>query len=244
MPATISHEDVQATIQRLKEEDPGLGRLLRNAHGYAVFPSVGKAAAVVGGAFGRGEVFERGKRIGYANLSQLTIGVQLGGETFSEIIVFESKQTLDRLKQGKFAFAANASAVLVRAGAAASAGFEKGARAFVYSEGGLLLEAAIGGQKFKFKPDDENEAEQDDADERHAESQSEGDSGGEGIAGRALSSLRNAASSATDLAKRHPIATTLVGIGVAAGVSVIAFRALRNGSDGTNPSDGQNNAEE
>src|SRR5947209_17906292 len=114
--AVITHEDVQGTLQRLKEEDPGLGRLLKSAYGYAVFPYVGRAAAVVGGAFGGGEVFERGKRIGHATLSQLTIGVQLGGETFAEIIVFENQQTLDRLKQGKFAFAANASAALVRAG--------------------------------------------------------------------------------------------------------------------------------
>jgi len=223
--ATITHEDVQGTLQRLKEEDPGLRRLLKSAYGYAIFPSVGKAAAVVGGAFGRGEVFERGKRIGHATLSQLTIGVQLGGETFAEIIVFENQQTLDRLKQGKFAFAANASAALVRAGAAASAGFEKGARAFVYSDGGMMLEAAIGGQKFKFKPA---------SDDEHDEDQSRGESAQEpedqGIAQRAMTGIRDAASSATDLIKRHPVAAGVVGAGVLAGVTVLAVRAMRNTS--------------
>ena len=231
MAATITHEDVQGTLQRLREEDPGLGRLLKSAHGYAVFPSVGKAAAVIGGAFGRGEVFERGKRIGHATLSQLTIGVQLGGETFAEIIVFENQQTLERLKQGKFAFAANASAALVRAGAAASAGFEKGARAFVYSDGGLMLEAAIGGQKFRFKP-----ASQDQGNEDQTQDESAQESEGQGIAGRALGGIREAASSATDLIKRHPVAAGVVGAGVLAGVTVLAVRALRNTSANTDDS--------
>ena len=144
--------EVQAVLKRLQAEDPGLKELLEKAHAYAVFPSVGKAAAVIGGAFGKGEVFERGGLIGYAGLAQLTLGVQVGGDTFSEIIAFENKQALGRFKEGRWAFAANASAVLVKAGAAASANYEKGAAVFVYSEGGMLLEAAIGTQKFFFRP--------------------------------------------------------------------------------------------
>jgi lipid-binding SYLF domain-containing protein len=144
--------EVQAVLKRLAAEDPGLKELLEKAHAYAVFPSVGKAAAVIGGAFGKGEVFERGSLVGYAGLAQLTLGVQVGGDTFSEIIAFENKQALGRFKQGRWAFAANASAVLVKAGAAASASYEKGAAVFVYSEGGMLLEAAIGTQKFFFRP--------------------------------------------------------------------------------------------
>ena len=146
------NEDVKATVKRMVAADPGLQGLLENAHGYAVFPSVGKASAVIGGAFGKGEVFENGKLVGYAGLVQVTIGVQIGGETFSEIIAFESKQALERFKRGRTAFAANASAVLVKAGAAKSAGFEAGAAVFVSPEGGMMLEAAIGAQKFIFKP--------------------------------------------------------------------------------------------
>jgi lipid-binding SYLF domain-containing protein len=144
--------EVQAVLKRLQAEDAGLKELLEKAHAYAVFPSVGKAAAVIGGAFGKGEVFERGSLIGYAGLAQLTLGVQVGGDTFSEIIAFENKQALGRFKQGRWAFAANASAVLVKAGAAASANYEKGAAVFVYSEGGMMLEAAVGTQKFFFRP--------------------------------------------------------------------------------------------
>jgi lipid-binding SYLF domain-containing protein len=146
------NSEVQALLKRLQAEDPGLKELLEKAHAYAVFPSVGKAAAVIGGAFGKGEVFQDGSLIGYAGLAQLTLGVQVGGDTFSEIIAFENKQALGRFKQGRWAFAANASAVLVKAGAAASANYEKGAAVFVYSEGGMMLEAAIGTQKFFFRP--------------------------------------------------------------------------------------------
>jgi lipid-binding SYLF domain-containing protein len=147
-----THAEVEATLKRVEAIDPGVRALLDRAHGYAVFPSVGKATAVIGGAYGRGEVFERGKLVGYAALAQLTLGVQLGGQTFSEIIAFETPQVMERFKAGKTAFAANASAVLVKAGAAAARGFEKGAAAFVYSEGGMMLEAAIGAQKFIFRP--------------------------------------------------------------------------------------------
>jgi hypothetical protein len=107
---------------------------------------------VLGGAYGKGEVFERGKLIGYAAVAQLTIGVQLGGDTFVEVVAFQNKQALDRFKQGKTAFAANASAVLIKAGASGSAGYAKGVAVFVHSEGGMMLEAAIGGQHFFFRP--------------------------------------------------------------------------------------------
>lgn len=144
--------EVRAAVGRLDERSPGLRETLSKAYGYAVFPSVGKAAAVLGGAFGKGEVFERGSLIGYAAVAQLTVGVQLGGDTFVEVVAFQSKQALDRFKQGKTAFAANASAVLIKAGASTSAGYAKGVAVFVHSEGGMMLEAAIGGQHFFYRP--------------------------------------------------------------------------------------------
>ena len=146
------NQDVQAAVRRMEEKDPGLRQLLKDAYGYAVFPSVGRASVVVGGAYGKGELFQRGKLAGYAALVQLTIGVQLGGQTFSEIVAFENKQAFDRFKQGKLAFAASASAVLIKAGAASASNYEKGAAVFVDAEGGLMLELAIGGQKFIVKP--------------------------------------------------------------------------------------------
>src|SRR3954451_7337634 len=150
-------KDVAATLKRLEAKDPGLKNLLKKGYRYAVLPSVGKAAVVIGGAYGRGAVYEQGKLVGFATIGQTTIGVQIGGDTFSEVVVFESKESLDRFKKGRMAFAANASAVLVKAGAAGTANFEKGVAVFAYASGGMLLEAAIGGQKFKFKPLGEDE---------------------------------------------------------------------------------------
>ena len=146
------HGDVRTTVERMEAKDPGLKQLLEQAHAYAVFPSVGKATAVLGGAFGKGEVLQGGRVVGYAAVGQLTLGVQLGGQTFSEIIAFQDKPAFDRFKQGRYAFAANASAVLVKAGAASSANYQKGVVVFVSSEGGMMLELAIGGQKFWFRP--------------------------------------------------------------------------------------------
>lgn len=154
---TSIEESALATLKRLEEKDRGLRQVLKKAHAYAVFPSVGKASLVVGGSYGRGAVFEKGKFIGHATISQLTIGVQIGGDTFSQVLVFENKDALERLKKGKMAFAADASAVLVKAGAAAMKGFPYGVASYAYSRGGMLLEAVIGGQKFKFKPADRQE---------------------------------------------------------------------------------------
>jgi lipid-binding SYLF domain-containing protein len=146
------HSEARATIDRFQAQDPDFKQLLRDAHAYAVFPSIGKAAAVLGVAFGKGEVFEAGKLIGYAAMGQLTVGAQLGGQTFEEIIVFRDEAALDRFKSGRFAFAADASAVLVKAGAAGAADPEREAAVFVSSEGGMMLAASIGAQKFIFRP--------------------------------------------------------------------------------------------
>jgi hypothetical protein len=159
MPTKTIQDSAAATIKRLEEKDRGLGNLLKKAYAYAVFPAVGKASLVVGGAYGRGAVFEKGEFVGYATLSQLTLGVQLGGDTFTEVLVFKDKGALDQLKKGKMAFAANASAVLVKAGKAAAKGFPNGVTAYTYTRGGELLELSIGGQKFSFKPADEEEME-------------------------------------------------------------------------------------
>lgn len=145
------HRSARAVLNRFDEEKPGFKGFLKKAYGYAVFPSVGKAAAVLGGAYGKGEVFEQGKLIGYAAVAQLTIGVQLGGDTFAEVVVFENKETLDRFKGGKTAFAANASATLIKASATAANDFADGAAVYVHGEGGMLLEAAIGGQHFFYR---------------------------------------------------------------------------------------------
>jgi lipid-binding SYLF domain-containing protein len=143
--------EVDAALTKLQEADPGLEAFLENAHGYAIFPSVGKGGAVVGGAYGKGEVYEQGNLIGYASLTQASIGAQLGGQTFSEIIAFETPAALERFKEGNYTPAANASAVALKAGAAAGTTFKDGVAIFTKPEGGAMFEASIGGQKFNFE---------------------------------------------------------------------------------------------
>src|SRR5688572_28644725 len=89
------HEDADMALRTMKDQDPSLDNFLKNAHAYAIFPSVSKGGLIAGGAYGRGEVYQGGQMIGYADLSQATIGAQAGGQEFSELIVFESAEALD-----------------------------------------------------------------------------------------------------------------------------------------------------
>src|SRR5689334_4326183 len=88
-------EEAQAARKRMEAVDPGMKTFLDKAHGYVVFPSVGKGGVGVGGAYGRGIVYEQGAMIGYSDLTQASIGFQLGGQTFAEILSFENKAALD-----------------------------------------------------------------------------------------------------------------------------------------------------
>ena len=145
------HELVEATLNRWKLQHSDLDKRLNEAHGYAVFPAVGRASAVLGVSAGDGEVFEEGKPIGFANLRQITLGVQVGGETFGELLLFESKEALDQFKTSPVKFNANASAVLVKAGGTGTTDFG-GVEAMAFREGGELLELSLGVQKFNFMP--------------------------------------------------------------------------------------------
>ncbi|MBC35699.1 MAG: hypothetical protein CL663_06650 [Bacteroidetes bacterium] len=123
-----------------------------NAYAYVIFPNVGKGAVGVGGATGTGIVYERGRIVGVANLTQLSIGFQFGGQAYREIIFFETEKQLDDLKKNKIKLAAQASAVAATEGASADAKYDKGVMVFTMQKGGLMYEASVGGQKFKFKP--------------------------------------------------------------------------------------------
>jgi len=105
----------------------------------------------VGGAYGRGVVYERGQHVGYSNLTQGTVGVQAGGQTFSELLVFETKAALDRFKAGQFGSPADASAVVLTSGAGTQANFVDGVAVVVQPLSGVMVEAAIGGQKFTYQ---------------------------------------------------------------------------------------------
>ncbi|PIE62413.1 MAG: hypothetical protein CSA25_05220 [Desulfobacter postgatei] len=140
-----------------------------NCYGYAVFPTVGKGGIIVGGAYGKGRVYQGDLITGTATITKITVGFQLGGQAFSEIIFFEDKRAYDEFTKGSYEFDASISAVVVTAGLQAKAGsdggtagasagpatgvqaeigYYKGMAVFIHAKGGLMCEAAIGGQKF------------------------------------------------------------------------------------------------
>jgi lipid-binding SYLF domain-containing protein len=144
--------DTTAFIAEARETDPTLERFFDNCAGYAVFPSIGKGGFIVGGAYGRGQLFDReGRLLGYCDVSQGSIGAQIGGQSFGEIIFFESMRKLQSFKGGEFALAAQASAVALASGAAAAARYDDGVAIFVLQPKGLMVEASIGGQQFNYQ---------------------------------------------------------------------------------------------
>ena len=141
-------------IELLKETDSKLTDWFKDSYGYVIFPNVGKGGFGIGGAFGKGEVYEKGKFIGEARLSQATIGLQMGGQLYTEVIFFNKKENLNNFKESRYAFSAQMSAVAAAEGAAANAKYEHGVAVFTLAKGGLMYEASVGGQKFKFIPKD------------------------------------------------------------------------------------------
>ena len=143
----------------------------KSSYGYAVFPTIGKGGFVVGGAYGKGHVYEKGRLIGETSMTQVSVGFQLGGEGYSQIVFFHDKRALQEFTSGNFEFSADANAVAITAGASASAattgttagassgkkdattagGYYKGMAVFTIAKGGLMFQAAIAGQKFSFK---------------------------------------------------------------------------------------------
>lgn len=146
----IRHE-ADVALAKAKASDPTLVDVFNSAAGYAVFPSVGKGAAGVGGAYGKGVLYENGRVVGYCDLSQATIGFQLGGQAYTEIVVFETRQAVTTFKEGHFRFDAQATAVALKSGAGANAKYVNGVTAFTMDEAGLMYEASVGGQKFAYQ---------------------------------------------------------------------------------------------
>jgi lipid-binding SYLF domain-containing protein len=167
-------KDYSGTIEVFRQS-PVVQPFFENSYGYAVFPTIGKGGFVVGGAYGRGQVYKDGKVTGISKLAKVSVGFQAGGQAFSEIIFFEDKRAYDEFTSGEFSFDATASAVAITAGvqakaetskgasASATAGpktgaqlatanYTKGMKVFTHAKGGLMYEAAIGGQAFTFEP--------------------------------------------------------------------------------------------
>jgi len=146
------HERAQAALEDFRSVDPTLSERLEDAYGYAIFPSVTKGGAGFGGAHGWGEAYEGGELVGYAELTQGSLGAQLGGQSYSELILFEDKATFQDFRHDSVEFAAQASAVAASKGAAAGADYERGVMVFTRTQSGLMFEASIGGQGFDFMP--------------------------------------------------------------------------------------------
>lgn len=153
--------------------EAGAAEMFDTAYGYALFPSIGKGGMGVGGAHGKGRVFAQGKMTGTTSMTQVTVGFQLGGQVFSQVIFFEDQRAYDEFTSGNFEFGAQATAVALTAGASASAGggagaaagvsggqnnanavgsYRKGMAIYTIAKGGLMYEATLGGQKFNFTP--------------------------------------------------------------------------------------------
>lgn len=143
---------VDQAITKLRTKDPGLEIFFKRAHGYAIFPTVGKAGIGIGGAYGEGEVYRKGTYIGNTSLSQISFGLQLGGQSYTEIIFFKDKRALDDFTQGNFKLSAEASAVALTAGVSADTDYSDGVAIFTMPKKGLMYEAAVAGQKFDFTP--------------------------------------------------------------------------------------------
>jgi lipid-binding SYLF domain-containing protein len=139
------------TVALYKKADPGLKMFFENAAGYVVFPGVGKAGIGIGGAHGTGVLFENGKPIGKATLNQVTVGAQLGGQEYSEVIFLETPRAVTDFKQGHAAFSAQASAVALKSGASANAKYKDNVAIFTATKAGMMAEASVGGQKFSFE---------------------------------------------------------------------------------------------
>jgi lipid-binding SYLF domain-containing protein len=164
-------DDYDDTIKVFKNAGES-GKFFEKAYGYAVFPTIGKGGFVIGGAYGKGRVYAGGKHVGDTSMTQVTIGAQLGGEAYRQIIFFEDKRAFDEFTSGEFEFGAQAQAVAITAGASATAGtggtsagastsskdaktvgaYSKGMAVFTVAKGGLMYEASIGGQKFSYEP--------------------------------------------------------------------------------------------
>jgi len=168
--APVWADEYQNTVKAFAKAEES-GKIAEKAYGYAVFPTIGKAGIGIGGAYGKGRVYEQGKYIGNTSMTQVSVGFQLGGQGFSQIIYFEDQAALKTFTKGEFEFGAEASAVAITAGAGAKAtttgssaqvsggrenaksvgAYNHGMAIFTLPHGGLMYEATVSGQKFTYK---------------------------------------------------------------------------------------------
>jgi lipid-binding SYLF domain-containing protein len=148
----VLETEVTSAVALFKSTDPGISRFFEQSYGYIVLPKVFKGGIWVGGAGGRGEVFEQNQMVGYCRMSQATLGFTFGGEYFREIVFFRDKADLEKFKTGEFTFSAQVTGVALSAGVAAKADYKSGMAVFVMPDVGLMVDASLGGQKFNYVP--------------------------------------------------------------------------------------------
>ncbi len=139
------------TMAQFRKSDADIAKQMASAYGMAIFPKITKAGVGVGGAGGRGVVYEGGKMIGYTTMSQATVGLQLGGQEYSQMILFETREALNAFTGSEWAMSANATAVAAASGAGAAAKYKNGVMVYVMNQEGLMGEASVGGQKFNYE---------------------------------------------------------------------------------------------
>lgn len=149
-----AEEKAANTITTFKEKNEKMNAYFEESYGYVVFPSIGKGGIVVGGAHGRGVVYEQNQSIGTAKMTQITVGFQWGGQAFSEVIFFKNKAAMDSFKNSNLEFSGQASAVAVTLGASVDIAYENGVAVYTLTKGGLMYEASLGGQKFNYLPNE------------------------------------------------------------------------------------------
>ena len=148
----VLNAQVDEAVTLFKIEDSGIQHFFDTAYGYAVFPRVTKGAFLVGGAYGRGEVFKQNSMVGYSSLSQATLGFSFGGEFFREIVFFIDKPEFDKFCSEEYVFAAQVTGIALTEGAAAKADYSYGKAVFIMADSGLMVDASLGGQKFMYTP--------------------------------------------------------------------------------------------
>jgi lipid-binding SYLF domain-containing protein len=144
-------EDSKEAKAEFLDDDPDMEELFNSSYAYIILPNVGKGGFGVGGATGNGVVYEGGEMIGFARMTQLTIGFQAGGQVYSEVVFFEDKKAFDRFRENKIEMSAQISAVAAASGASLNAKYVDGVAVFTRTKGGLMYEASVGGQQFKFR---------------------------------------------------------------------------------------------
>jgi lipid-binding SYLF domain-containing protein len=171
MTARAAADSYDDAIQAFRDAGES-AKFFETSYGYAIFPTIGKGGIGLGGAYGKGRVYAAGQHVGNTEMVQVTVGFQLGGQAYSQIIFFEDQRAFQEFTSGNFEFGAQATAVIITAGASAEAntgggmaagasggrsdattahgGYRKGMAVFTIARGGLMYEASLGGQKFSY----------------------------------------------------------------------------------------------